>query len=204
MIALRSLSIIYDLSNQTGSSKIKFAPDSLQPYMQSICDFLSQLILSLDNGNAGIGGWNKSQNKTLADHMKGEKPNAMSLVLLRACISFIPPALPSTIPPADFVFILARFLIHLDHGLAEKAANTLMILMKSHPVYRQSIMLGLAKFCLTISDKKPDLIYDVMEKVFYFFFLPPFLSLALSVLTHQMKKMKKKKRSSNYCLSGSL
>jgi hypothetical protein len=52
----------------------------------------------------------------LPDLLTREKLNLHSLILLRSCISHIPPFFPSGLKEGELVTLLTRYLVHIDQG----------------------------------------------------------------------------------------
>ena len=106
---------------------------------------------------------------------------ALALYILRLCVSFIPPAIPSGMSDSDLVNILARYLVHIDSDLRDKAYNRLYVLMKTSPRHRPIIITGVGKFILTLPDRKVDIIIMVLNKlkefVNFWVDLPPSLNI---------------------------
>lgn len=61
--------------------------------------------------------------------------------------------------------MLAKFLIHLDKVIRDKASSILSQLMETRPDLRAQIVYGLAKFALSIPDTKNQITMIVLAKV---------------------------------------
>lgn len=85
--------------------------------------------------------------------------------LLKLAITCIPISFPAKIPVAELVTMLAKFLIHLDKGIHDKATAILSQLMASRADLRAHLVYGLGKFALSIPDTKHPLIQVVLVKV---------------------------------------
>lgn len=121
-----------------------FRKGALDPYMPSLCEFISQLIHSLDVpfGNLLL----HNQTKPIADIIQKEKlPSSASLLLLRTCISFIPLAVPSGMSVNDLFSNLSRYVVHVDVDLREIGSKTLARLMERFPPFRPAIIHSLAE-----------------------------------------------------------
>ena len=158
-----------NINNNNSNNTNNTPPEKEQPkydmstYMPSICDFFSKLLKSLD----GIfGNWLLfNQSRTVVELLQKEKLNSQSFVLLRNCISHIPPIIPSGITPLELVTILTRYLVHIDTDIRERSWNVLSSLMKSSEMHRKHIVYGMATYLLTIPDMKTKILTIVMLKL---------------------------------------
>jgi hypothetical protein len=98
---------------------------------------------------------------------KSKTPGQLGLELLKIAISCIPIAFPAKIPVSELVTMLAKFLIHLDKAIRDKASAILTQLMDTRPDLRAQIVYGLAKFSLSIPDTKHQITIIVLTKVYF-------------------------------------
>ena len=97
---------------------------------------------------------------------KSKTPGVLGLELLKLAISCIPIAFPSKISVSELVTMLAKFLIHLDKAIRDKASSILSQLMETRSDLRGQIVYGLAKFALSIPDSKNQITMIVLAKVY--------------------------------------
>lgn len=63
-----------------------------------------------------IVGNNVYVNYDFTELLQKERVPSLSFYILRICVSFIPPAIPSGMSDIEVVNILARYLVHIDSG----------------------------------------------------------------------------------------
>jgi hypothetical protein len=61
--------------------------------------------------------------------------------------------------------MLAKYLIHADDGIREAASDTFSRIMEFRPDLRNSVIVGLSNFALTIPDMNHTLEHNVIYKV---------------------------------------
>jgi hypothetical protein len=87
------------------------------------------------------------------------------LEVIKTGIQCIPFVMQRAVPN-DVLLQLAKYVVHVDKVISEKAYSTLYTLITTRPDLRPAIILATNDFCLSIDEDYHEIIHSMLLKVY--------------------------------------